>query len=123
MTCSQWENRYLASSQNLLRYVITLPPVTPKISPGPRSVSEEYFGVQSGHPAHWVIRQRDPILGLAPWSISVAEIDTLLLFPFVCFTTNILLVKLGNSLCFYLVDLSEGELLDARITQIQSQLY
>ena len=33
------------------------------------------------------------------------------------------LLKRGNFLSSYLVDLSEGELLDARITQIQSQLY
>lgn len=38
-------------------------------------------------------------------------------------STAIPLLKLGNPLCSYLVDLSEGEQLDVRITQIQSQLY
>lgn len=93
----------------------------PESSPLPGSVSEEHCGLQRGHPAPVVIQSQGPILGLAPCSISGA--GTLLLFPSVCFTMVVPLLKLGNPLCSYLVDLSEGEQLDVRITQIQFQLY
>lgn len=46
-----------------------------------------------------------------------------LLSPSVPLTTEMSLLSPGNRLSFYLVDLSEGELFDARISGIQFQLY
>lgn len=66
------------------------------------------MGLQGGgHPAYLVEHSRGPVLGPAPCSASVVPDFAFSVHP----ATAMPLLKLGDFLSSYLVDLSEGELL------------